>query len=312
MQRRSLLKNIGLLAGGISLPDLADTPVKKAPSRVLRIAHITDIHVQPQLWAANGMAKCLHHIQNLSVKPDLIINGGDSIMGAGGSTQSKLATQWKLFHQVMKDENSLPLYSVIGNHDIWSNREQGAHFEDGKKWAMDEFGLQKPYYSLDKNGWHLVFLDSIHVRKEGFTYFAKLDEEQMDWLKKDLKQTSSQTPVMVISHIPILCASVFVRDKNIKNDSWLISGSWMHTDVSDIIDIFNKHGNVRLAVSGHTHVLDRVDYNHVSYCCNGAVCGNYWFGKVQETRAGYAVIDLFDDGSFTNQYVNYRVKNRDI
>lgn len=312
MQRRSLLKNIGLLAGGLSLPDAAGDVAKKAPSRVLRIAHITDIHVQTQLWAANGMARCLHHIQDLSVKPDLIFNGGDSIMGSSGSTQSKRSDEWKLFHKVMKDDNSLPLFSAIGNHDIWSNKALGAQFEDGKKWAMDEFGLQKPYYSFDKNGWHFIFLDSIHVRKEGFTYYAKLDEEQLDWLKKDLNRTSSQTPVMVVSHIPILCASVFVRHKNVQNNSWHISGSVMHTDVSEITDIFNKHGNVKLAVSGHTHVLDRVVYDHVSYCCNGAVCGNYWFGKVKETRAGYAVIDLFDDGSFTNEYVNYRIKNRDL
>ncbi len=68
---------------------------------------------------------------------------------------------------------------------------------------------------------------------------------------------------------------------------------------------FNQHKNVKLAVSGHIHLTDRVDYNGVSYCCNGAVSGRWWFGKYQHTEAGYAIIDLYDDGSFTNTYVSY-------
>ena len=70
MQRRDLLRNATLLAGGLSLPSLIKAnpksliPTVITPKRVLRIAHITDVHIQPLIGAAKGFEKCLHHIQN--------------------------------------------------------------------------------------------------------------------------------------------------------------------------------------------------------------------------------------------------------
>ena len=90
-----------------------------------------------------------------------------------------------------------------------------------------------------------------------------------------------------------------------KENKWEMPGGWMHTDAKQISEVFNQHKNVKLAVSGHIHLTDRVDYNGVSYCCNGAVSGRWWFGKYQHTEAGYAIIDLYDNGSFTNTYVSY-------
>ena len=110
---------------------------------------------------------------------------------------------------------------------------------------------------------------------------------------------------MVISHIPILSACVFFDGHNMKNEKWEVPGSWMHTDSKQISELFHKEKNVKLAISGHIHLTDRVDYNGVSYLCNGAVSGRWWAGKYQHTPAGYAVIDLYDDGSFVNNYIEY-------
>lgn len=48
--------------------------------------------------------------------------------------------------------------------------------------------------------------------------------------------------------------------------------------------VFNQYKNVKLAVSGHIHLTDRVNNNGVSYCCNGAILGRR-FGKYQHTEA---------------------------
>ncbi len=88
MQRRDLLRQAGLLAGGLSLPSLIKANSKPhnttvaIPKRILRIAHITDVHIQPLIGAAKGFEKCLHHIQNQDIKPDFIINSGDCVMDA--------------------------------------------------------------------------------------------------------------------------------------------------------------------------------------------------------------------------------------
>ncbi len=79
----------------------------------------------------------------------------------------------------------------------------------------------------------------------------------------------------------------------------------MHKDCLELKDLFAQHPNVKLCLSGHLHLLDRVDYNGVTYLCNGAVSGNWWKGRHKDCDEGYAVIDLYDDGSFEHQYVKY-------
>jgi len=306
MQRRSLLKNIGLIAGGLSLPCMTNgsTAIPR-PQRVLRIAHLTDIHIQPRILAAHGLAKCLHHLQNLDVKPDFIFNGGDMVMGSHHISREKSDREWELYHKVIKNENSLPVFTCVGNHDIWRKEDSVIAFQDGKNRANDKLELPKSYYSFDRNGWHFIVLDSVHTKPDGAGYTAKLGEEQMEWLKTDLRNTPLHTPVMVVSHIPVLSACVFLDGQNVKEDNWHLPGSWMHTDCAALVRLFYNHKNIKLAVSGHIHLQDQVVYNDVTYCCNGAVCGDYWFGKNQQTKAGYAIVDLFSDGSFTNQYVSY-------
>jgi 3',5'-cyclic-AMP phosphodiesterase len=304
MQRRNLLKNLGLLSGSTLIPSISQAKANISPKHVLRIAHITDVHIQGMVGAVKGFEKCLHHMQNLDIKVDFIINSGDCIMDAHGIKTAKVQNQWELFQNVIKSENSLPIYNCIGNHDICCEGESGHTFDDGKKWAMDEMAMEKPFYSFDKNNWHFVTLDSVQKKNDGSWYTAHLGEEQTDWLKTDIENTSKNT--MIISHIPILSACVFFDGNNMKEGKWEVPGSWMHTDSKQISELFYKQNRVKLAVSGHIHLTDRVDYAGTSYLCNGAVSGKWWFGKYQHTPAGYAIIDLYDDGSFVNNYVEYQ------
>lgn len=302
MQRRNLLKTLGMAAGGLSVSTIASAKALQ-PKRVLRIAHLTDIHIQPHLWAGRSFEKCLHHVQKLPEKPDLILNTGDSIMGSSGITKDKASKEWQSYHQIMLSENSLPIISCIGNHDVW-HPEKGM-FDDGKKWASEQLKVTRPYFSFDKNGWHIIVLDSVQSGRDGTGYMAWLDEEQLRWLKNDLRETPSQTPILIASHIPILSASVFFDGDILKDGQWVVPGSWMHTDAAKLVGLFHHHDNVKLAISGHIHLLDRVTYNNVTYCCNGTVCGNYWMGKYKETSPGYTIVDLFEDGSFSNEYIKY-------
>ncbi|MFD2964052.1 MULTISPECIES: hypothetical protein [Olivibacter] len=70
MNRRSLLKSLGIgtlssLVLGKSV--FAETPSThlsngKIAKRSLRFAHLTDVHMQPELDAPKGLASCLHHV----------------------------------------------------------------------------------------------------------------------------------------------------------------------------------------------------------------------------------------------------------
>jgi 3',5'-cyclic-AMP phosphodiesterase len=311
MERKSFFKALGLIAAGNFLPNTIKAEVtapliNSAPNRVLRIAHLTDTHISNDETAKQGFVKCLHHIQNMQDKPDLIINGGDAIEDALYRTKPDVKKQWGLWHSILKNESGIKVYNTLGNHDIWGLYTEKRDFLYGKKFAEEMLHLDNTFSSVDINGWHIVFLDSTQKKSNGLWYTAKLGEEQTDWLEHDLQSVSPETPVMVVSHIPILAANIFLDDVKQRFGKFHVPGSWVHTDVKSIVGIFNKHKNVKLCLSGHIHLQDRVEYNGVTYCCNGAVAGDWWDNEYyHETRAGFGLVDLFADGSFRNEYVSY-------
>ncbi|MEH3115174.1 metallophosphoesterase family protein [Pedobacter terrae] len=300
MERRSAIKNIG---GLFLVPTLSQVslPLEKKP--VLRIAHITDVHLKNQFNAPVRFAKCLHHLQAQSPKVDLILNGGDIVFDMNKENISAINDQWKLVQETIKNECSVPVRYCLGNHDIWWNEDSKGDVFYGKKYAMGKLGLVKPYYSLIKSGWKIIVLDSTHLDIDSTWYIGKLGDEQFSWLKNELDNTPKMMPVMVMSHIPILTALLMIED-NIVN-RWTMLGGDMHTDTAKIINLFYAHPNVKLCLSGHLHMRDQVVYNNVTYLCNGAVSGAWWEGNRRETAPGYGLIDLYEDGSFEEQYVAY-------
>lgn len=277
--------------------------------RVLRIAHLTDIHVEPGRKSGEGLAACLHHVQNQTDRPDLIFNGGDSVMDALGADESRVRAQWDVFTRVFKNECSLPVEHCIGNHDVWGwdrthSPATGKEPLYGKRWAMEALGLDTPYRSFDRVGWHFVILDSTHSTHNG-SYTAKLDDDQFIWLDADLGAVDPATPVLILSHIPILAACAYLDGDNEKSGNWSVPGAWMHIDARRIKDLLLRHPNVKLCLSGHIHLVDRVDYLGVTYLCNGAVCGGWWKGPYQECDCGYSLVDLYDDGTFDHRYINF-------
>jgi 3',5'-cyclic AMP phosphodiesterase CpdA len=242
-------------------------------------------------------------LQDKDDPPDIIFNGGDSINDALDASRAKVKSQWALWNSILESENSLPVVDCIGNHDIWvtGNKSDPLY---GKKWAMEAMGIDQRYQSFDKAGWHFIVLDSTHAI-DGEWYTAKLDEQQFDWLKNDLAEVPSDMPVMVLSHIPILCAAAFFDGDNEESGDWVIPGAWVHIDARRIVELFYEYKNVKLCASGHIHLLDRIDYNEVTYYCNGAVSGNWWNGNYHQTPPGYALINLYQDGSFDREYISY-------
>jgi len=306
--RRTILQAGALLPAALLGGGAAEAAPRKR-KRVLRIAHLTDVHVQPELRAEQGMEACLRHALGQKDRPDLVLNGGDSIMDGFAASAARTRTQWEVWDRALQHLGRTPIRHCIGNHDIWgwARGRSGATGTEplyGKKWAMERFGLTQRYYSFDQAGWHFVALDSTFPHgTDGYT--ARLDDEQFEWLKADLAATPARTPVLVFSHIPILCGCALMDGNNEKSGDWVIPGSWMHIDARRIKDLFYQHPNVKVALSGHIHLRDRLDYNGVTYLCNGAVSGAWWKGRYGETDPGYGLVDLYSDGTVESRYVNY-------
>jgi len=271
-----------------------------------RLAHVTDVHVQPELDAEAGFAACLRHLQSQVVTPSLVLTGGDMVMDTLEASAGRADVLWDSFHRVMKAELSLPVEHVIGNHDVigWARDVGRTTAVEGKQRAMDELGLATRYRSVSCGTWKAVLLDSTHVTEQpGYT--AKLDEEQFAWLESELADTQPTTPVMVVSHIPILSAAAFLDGDNVRDGDWQVPGAWMHVDVKRIVALFRRHTNVKLCLSGHLHLVDQVLYDGVTYCCCGAACAAWWKGDYEGCTYGYTLVDLHDDGRFEVTYTPY-------
>jgi len=283
--------------------------------RVLRAAHLTDLHVMPEMEgfqnSAAGMAECIRHAQAQTDKPDVLFFGGDLIMDALKLEKEKVTAQWDVWGKVVSAEVKIPAKLCLGNHDVWGWAIRDAALEGealyGKTFALERLAMKGPYYSYDQAGWHFIVLDSVqrdYGNKHGYT--ARLDDAQFAWLAKDLAATPAAMPVCVLSHIPILSACVFFDTDLEATGSWVIPGAWTHIDARRIKDLFRKHANVKVCLSGHVHLADDITYLGVRYLCNGAVSGGWWKGDYQEFPPAYALVDFYDDGSVENRLVPYR------
>lgn len=311
LSRRGLLAGAaaGLAAPLIAMPHRHHGHFGHHTPRSLRIAHVTDVHLKPEGDSIDRFATCLKAINSLHDKPDLLIQGGDVVMDAMAEGKERVQAQYDLASGLFDKYNDIPVEHCIGNHDIWGwGLADSARYEDherfGKAWWLQWSGHKQTYRSFDAGGWHFVFLDSL-VRQHKGVYTAKLDEEQFAWFEKSLQAVPLTTPVCVVSHVPLLSACSAFFGKYESEGSWHIPGALMHVDARKVKDLFVKHPNVRLCLSGHTHLLNKVEYNGVTHYCGGSVCGAWWNGPMQETKQGYSIVDLHPDGHFSTHYVTY-------
>lgn len=321
MPRRSLLK-LGLLtaAAGVSSsiagcagPNRV-TARRPPRQRVARVAHLSDWHIQPELRAGQGAAQCLHHVQSLDDAPSLVITGGDLVMDAYDQGGDRTKQVFDLFTSTVRSECALKVAHTLGNHDIWGwNKSKsglsGTEKGYGKDYAVDRLGMPGRYYAFDigsgPGSWRAIVLDSVRQSRQpgSFGYEAFLDEPQADWLAATLRDTPSDRWVCVVSHIPIISASSLFDSK--PGTPLRLHSALMHDDARNIHDLFMRYPNVRLALSGHIHQIDRVEYGGMTYICGGAVCGAWWKGPHNGCHEGYGIVDLNNDGTFDWAYQRY-------
>ena len=172
ISRRGFLAAAGALSTA-ALAACQAAPSSGKPERLLRIAHLTDIHIEQRSDARVGMAKALAHAQAQSDPPALILNTGNSIMDSLETPKEHSLARWALFNEILEQECSLPVVHAIGNHDVFGwglpEEERAALADDplfGKGMALQALGLERRYYSFERAGWHFIVLDSTHLARD--------------------------------------------------------------------------------------------------------------------------------------------------
>ena len=309
MNRRKFIQSGSLLTAATAIgsavkANTIDDVKKKAP---LKAVFLSDVHVKPDAVAEAGMRKALKHVNTLQQKPAFIINGGDSIMDAMAADKTKTQAQWDVWNKILAEENKLPIYHCIGNHDIWGWQVKDDTIKTDplyeKAWVVQQHKMPHRFYSFDKNNWHFIVLDSTQENNGG--YISRLDEEQFSWLENELKNNKEKF-ICIVSHIPIIsfCSAMFFNDM-LPNGDWKLSRALLHTDARRIKKLFSQYSNIKVCLSGHIHLQDEVEYLGIKYYCNGAISGNWWNGAFQEFEPAYAIFNFYNDGTVTREMIQY-------
>lgn len=164
-----------------------------------------------------------------------------------------------------------PHFYVLGNHeqDFCSKEE-----------AMAFYGMSSRYYSFQVGEWKMIVLDASNFKtSEGrikaydhgdyfdSTDLPYIDEEQMQWLEKELMD--SEGPAVVFSHQPLNKSPRGIRNAE---------------QLSELFQKASQSGcRVHLCMNGHTHVDLYQKWNGVGYYTLNSM-SNHWIGTEYACR----------------------------
>ena len=282
LNRRELIIGAGTIALSSALPAAASLE-----SESFSFVHFTDIHIEPELNAAEGTVQCFEKINAL--KPDFSLCGGDLVFDSTATPRLKGIELFDLYTSTSK-RLTMPVYSVPGNHDVFGLlTKSGILASDplyGKKMFEERIG--KRFSSFDYKGWHFILLDSIGITADR-DFIGLVDEEQLSWLQADLKAVGPTKPIIVMTHVPILSAVL-----QIVPDPWKTAPTYLITNSQEVLGILAPY-NVKAVLQGHTHIRENVIYNGCQFLTSGAVCGNWWKGPRLGHPEGFAVVTVKAD-----------------
>ncbi|HEX4165992.1 MAG TPA: metallophosphoesterase [Bryobacteraceae bacterium] len=264
----------------------------------------TDTHIQPELAAADGCQMCFRKIR--SIPADFAIQGGDHVFDALAVGRARADKLFELYKQT-EHALEIPIYHTIGNHDAFGvSAASGIRVNDpayGKKLFEDRIG-RRTYQSLAHKGYRFIVLDSIQPTPDR-QWEARIDEEQLEWLKSELAKSGAHMPTVVIVHVPLVTASSSYAPAQ-------RPGEYQTSSVANayqVLPLFTGR-NVLGVLQGHTHINEVVEWKGIPYITRGAVCGNWWHGTRWGTPEGFTVVRL-RNGKMSWSYETYGFKSVD-
>lgn len=198
MTRRQLLRHtawfgaaVGLtVTGGEVISHLAGTSTAATTRPALRFAQISDSHIgftgQANPDVVGSFGRAIDQVNHLGYTPDFVIHTGDL-------THLSTAEQFDQVKQMMSALGTPHVFTVPGEHDA---------SDDAGRRYLQAFGAGtrgSGWYSFDIAGVHVIALvNTLNLRKLGH-----LGADQLEFIEKDVAGLSSDTPIIVFSHIPL-------------------------------------------------------------------------------------------------------------
>jgi len=240
----------------------------------MKLVIFSDIHYAPEKDTNDGpkagrkliqysipIVKKLINEINDSIHPDVAINLGDLIEDCKDHDEDiiNLSFMWDILKEIRA-----PFYSTIGNHDLFSMQSE--------KEVEKVMGYEDSTFSVDSNGYHLIFLGLIVNTQVdpgygGTSKTRSMSNEDIEWLKKDLEQ--NHLPCIVFTHYGI-------AEDDMKGNYWFeeCPNSALLENRKEVKDILKSDNNLIAVFSGHQHWTKKIIEDGVSYYVIGSLTEN--------------------------------------
>jgi 3',5'-cyclic-AMP phosphodiesterase len=250
INRRGLLKCMGWagtgvvwsLSGGVprTIGLIGSAAAAETGSGELTFVQISDSHIgfhlPPNPNPTATLGEAIAKIKAMPTSPAFLVHTGDI------SHLSK-PEQWDTAVEVIKGADKQVFY-IPGEHDV-------ADADNGKAY-LQRFGKNtqgRGWYSFDVAGVHFIALINVFDFQPGFKSagLAKLGDDQLEWLEKDVANRSASTPIVVLAHLPL----------------WTIyeKWGWGTADAGQALGYLRRFGSVTV-LNGHIHqIIQKVEGN---------------------------------------------------
>jgi 3',5'-cyclic AMP phosphodiesterase CpdA len=188
IDRRQFAKLAGL-GGAVFASGLFAGSKAFAAGNDFMFVQLSDTHwgftgdkVNPE--AKNTLKKAVAAVNSLPTQPDFIVFTGDLTHTTDDAQERR--KRMGEFKDIVKELKVKTLRFMPGEHD--ASLDKGAAFKEF-------FG--DTHYTFDHKGVHFIVLDNVSDPA------AKIGDEQLDWLKKDLAKLNKTQPIVVFTHRPL-------------------------------------------------------------------------------------------------------------
>ena len=296
-QKKNFYKILLLLIACCLITATSAQQTKTENADSFSFAFLTDIHIRPDMNAPAGFQMAIDKVNELN--PDFVITGGDLVFDAMRGNQQKSDSLFTLYKNISKGFKML-VYNTLGNHDLFAiypeSPESSSHPD--YKYGIYERYLGKTYYSFDHKNWHFIVLNSLDVTEDK-KYKGHFDEKQLEWLKANLEAVSKTTPVVIVSHLPML---------SVRNQVAGTGENAMIDNVPEVFKIMESH-NLKLILQGHIHWIETGSVNNrFQYITGGSIAGNGWKGRRHNTKEGFVYVRV-DGSDFSWEYIDHGWEN---
>ena len=235
---------------------------RDAAGAAFSFIHASDTHISQASLPRTRRLRTLVD----SIAPGLLLITGDLIRDALRVPEAEATGYYDLF-MAERAAFRTPVFTVPGNHEVFgierdTSRVAITHPLYGR--AMYRKYLGPDYYSFTRGGVHFIGLNTVDIDDQ--RYYGHVDSLQLAWLERDLALIPASMPVVTFDHIPFVTTVDMLNgydDRSVAPSLITVNGTtqWRHSvaNTAEVLAVLRKRNHV-LALGGHMHVTERIDY----------------------------------------------------